>query len=156
MESIKNKMESLVQEKDNSTKVAEELEQSVVDLKAKAAECDKKIGDDEKAISNLEGNLDDQMTGAIQAHEKLEVAQKTAADAELEVSALVRRIQLLDEETKRVNERLNEVLDKLKTVEQTAEDNERAVKILEAKSFQNEEKTELQETQLHEANQIAE
>merc|ERR1711990_181735 len=156
MESIKNKMESLVQEKDNSTKVAEELEQAVVDLKAKATDCDKKIGDDEKAISNLEGNLDDQMTGAIQAHEKLEVAQKTAADAELEVPALVRRIQLLDEETARVNERLNEILEKLPTVEKTLEENERTRKVLEAKSFQNEEKSELQDIQLTEATQIAE
>merc|ERR1712226_1220577 len=111
---------------------------------------------DEKAISNLEGNLDDQMTGAIQAHEKLEVAQKTAADAELEVSALVRRIQLLDEETKRVNERLNEVLEKLPQVEKTLEENERARKVLEANSFQNEEKSEIQEIQLQEATQIAE
>merc|ERR1712226_1524752 len=111
---------------------------------------------DEKAISNLEGNLDDQMTGAIQAHEKLEVAQKTAADAELEVSALVRRIQLLDEETARVNERLNEILEKLPTVEKTLEENERTRKVLEAKSFQNEEKSELQDIQLTEANQIAE
>ena len=49
------------------------------------------------------------------AHEKLEVAEKTASDRELEVSALARRIQLLEEETRIVTERLAEVVEKLTT-----------------------------------------
>lgn len=149
-------MESLVKEKDDSISTSEALENDVKDFVNKAKEYDKNISEKEKMISNLEIQLDDTMTKTIQKNEKLEVASKTASDSELEVSALVRRVQLLDEETTRVNERLIEVLDKLKIVEKTAEDNERAVKILEARSFQNEEKTELQETQLHEAQQIAE
>lgn len=156
MESIKNKMESLVKEKEDCTKTAEALEEEVQGFKSKANECEKKVSEDERIISNLEGDLDDTMTNQLKAHEKLEVAQKTAADAELEVSALVRKIQLLEEETTRVNDRLNEVLEKLPQVEKTLEDNERTRKVLEANSFQNEEKSELQEIQLTEATIIAE
>jgi len=155
MESIKNKMESLVKEKDDATKLAEGLEADATKLKDQENEHGKKITEAERFISNLEAELDDATTATASAHEKLEVAAKTASDAELEVSALVRRIQLLEDETKRVNERLNEVLDKLPLVEKALEDNERTRKVLEAKSFQNEEKGELQEVQLQEATVIA-
>lgn len=145
-----------MKEKDDCTITAEKLESDAQGLKDKQAGYEKKITDDERNISNLEGNLDDAVTKTIAAHEKLEVAAKTASDAELEVSALVRRIQLLEEETTRVNDRLNEVLDRLPVVEKALDDNERTRKVLEAKSFQNEEKGELQEVQLQEATVIAE
>jgi chromosome segregation ATPase len=156
MESIKNKMESLVKEKEESTAIAEGLENDVVQLNETSTNAEKKSTENERMISNLEGELDMTITETATAHEKLELASKTASDAELEVSALVRKIQLLEEETNRINERLNEVLDKLPTVEKNLEDNERTRKVLEAKSFQNEEKSELQEVQLTEATIIAE
>jgi len=156
MESIKNKMESLVKEKDESTNIAQGLEDDVSKLKENEGVHEKRITELEREISHAEGDLDDTMTATITAHEKLEVAAKTASDAELEVSALVRRIQLLDDETKRVNDRLNEILEKLPLVEKSLEDNERTRKVLEAKSFQNEEKSELQDVQLQEATVIAE
>merc|ERR1712158_325250 len=84
------------------------------------------------------------------------VAAKTANDAELEVSALVRRVQLLEEENNKVNERLEEVVTKLTTVEKDGEDNERQRKAYEAKSFQNEETIESNEAQVEEAKIIAE
>merc|ERR1712014_332958 len=86
----------------------------------------------------------------------LKLLKKTASDRELEVSALARRIQLLEEETRIVTERLAEVVEKLPAVEKNLEENERQRKVFEAKSFQNEEKAELQESQLIDATQIAE
>merc|ERR1712025_527640 len=80
----------------------------------------------------------------------------TASDYELEVGSLVRRLQLLEEENIRVNERLNEVVAKLSVVEKEGEDHERQRKILEAASFQNEERIELGEAQSEEAKTIAE
>merc|ERR1712142_843265 len=156
MESIKNKMESLVKEKEESTTIAQNLESDVQKLKDAEGSHQKRITELEREIGHCEGALDDNMTATATAHEKLEVAAKTASDAELEVSALVRRIQLLDEETTRVNDRLNEILDRLPLVEKALDDNERTRKVLEAKSFQNEEKGELQEVQLQEATVIAE
>lgn len=156
MESIKNKMESLVKEKDENTQKAETLEADVNSLKQKAVDHEKKSTENERLISNLEGELDTCLTATADAHEKLEDATKVASDAELEVSALLRRLQLLDDETARVTERLDEVLEKLPAVEKNLEDNERIRKVLEAKSFQNEEKGELNEVQLQEATVIAE
>jgi len=149
-------MEELVKQKDEATKLAESLEGAIKENSDKCSENDKKISDNERQISNLEASLDDQMTQTVSAHEKLEEADKTAADAELQVSALVRRIQLLEEESKRVNERLTECMDKLPQIEKNLEENERARKVLEATSFQNEEKFEIQDIQLQEATQIAE
>jgi len=156
MESIKNKMESLVKEKEDSTEKAEALEADINSLKQKAVDHEKKSTENERLISNLEGELDTCLTATADAHEKLEEATKVASDAELEVSALLRRLQLLDDETARVTERLDEVLEKLPSVEKNLEDNERIRKVLEAKSFQNEEKGELNEVQLQEATVIAE
>merc|ERR1711997_1072813 len=75
---------------------------------------------------------------------------------ELQVNALTRKLQLIEEETKRVNDRLAEVLDKLGEVEKNGEENERKRKVLEAQSFANEEKYEIQDAQLLEAKTIAE
>jgi len=145
-----------VKEKDENTQKAETLEADVNSLKQKAVDHEKKSTENERLISNLEGELDTCLTATADAHEKLEDATKVASDAELEVSALLRRLQLLDDETARVTERLDEVLEKLPAVEKNLEDNERIRKVLEAKSFQNEEKGELNEVQLQEATVIAE
>merc|ERR1711970_37088 len=109
-----------------------------------------------KEISLLEDELDTTVTMTTTDSEKLEQANITATDYELEVGALVRRLQLLEDETARVNERLNETLAKSSTVEKEGEEHERQRKILEAKSFQNEEKIELGEAQSEEAKTIAE
>merc|ERR1712024_143014 len=131
-------MESLVKEKEESTQKAEALEADINDLKQKAQDHERKSTENERMISNLESELDTCLTATADAHEKLEDATKVASDAELEVSALLRRLQLLDDETARVTERLDEVLEKLPAVEKNLEDNERIRKVLEAKSFQNE------------------
>lgn len=149
-------MESLVKDKEEATKHAESLEDDKKQLDVKCNGFDKSIHDNEKEIARLEMELDDVITATTSAHEKLEIASKTASDAELEVSALVRRLQLLEEETTRVTERLTEVVDKLAIVEKAGEEHERTRKILESQSFQNEEKIELLENQLDEAKQIAE
>merc|ERR1739838_166529 len=104
--------------------------------KQKAQDHERKSTENERMISNLESELDTCLTATADAHEKLEDATKVASDAELEVSALLRILQLLDDETARVTERLDEVLEKL-PVEKNLEDNERIRKVLEAKSFQN-------------------
>merc|ERR1712157_605696 len=134
----------LVKDKEDFTKKADELENDIKEFSEKTQANDKKITELEREISNTEANLDDTMTATVNAHEKLEVAEKTASDRELEVSALARRIQLLEEETRIVTERLAEVVEKLPAVEKNLEENERQRKVFEAKSFQNEEKAELQ------------
>merc|ERR1712179_291808 len=105
--------EELVQEKSKSAKLSEELDS------AKA----------EREISKCEEQLDGVITACMTATEHLDQATIVATDAELAVSSLVRRLQLLEEETQRVNERLDEVVSKLTVVEASGEENERARKI---------------------------
>jgi len=156
MESIKHKMEELVKQKEDATTLAETLEAEADSFKDQSRTGEGKIDKTEKQINDLEMQLDDTITKTIKDTEELETADKTATTAELEVSALVRKLQLVEEETQRVNDRLAEVLDKLKSVEASGEEHERQRKVLEAQSFANEEKTEIQEAQLLEARTIAE
>jgi len=149
-------MADLVNERADFTKKADTLENDIVDLNDRTTANDKKVTELEKEISKTENGFDDAMTATVNAHEKLEVANKTASDRELEVSALARQVQLLQETIKVTQERLDEVLEKLPVVEKNLEENERTRKVFEAKSFQNEEKAELQEGQLIDAVQIAE
>merc|ERR1711939_784851 len=114
---------------------AEKLEAEKKEFQDKAAAFDKTVSETERKISQIEEEFDDVTTKHHNALEKLEIATKESSDFELEVSALVRRVQLLEGETARVNERLDEVCSKLTTVEKSAEDNERQRKILEANSF---------------------
>lgn len=144
-----------MKEKEDSMTIAEKLEADKATLTENCSGFEKNITEFERLINTLEGELDDSITATDVCHDKLDEASKIASDAELEVSALVRRIQLLEEETSRVNDRLAEIMEKLPNVEKSLEDNERQRKILEAKSFQNEEKTELQDTQLLDATNIA-
>ena len=76
-------------------------------------------------------------------------------DTELEVSALIRRIQLLDEETQHVNERLSDIVTKIPAVEKEFELNERERKVFDAAFQLAEERSEIVEMQLVDATQIA-
>jgi len=156
MESIKNKMEALVSEKEEKTKQAIALEDDKAQFDAKSSTYDRQINDVNKKIASLEEELDNVITDTVKANENLDAATNTANDSELEVSALVRRVQLLEEETTKVNSRLEEVLEKLSVIEKEGDEHERHRNILEGKSFQNEEKIELNESQVEEAKTIAE
>merc|ERR1712043_68707 len=81
---------------------------------------------------------------------------KKINDVNKEISLLEEELDKTITKTADGNERLTEVVSKLSTVEKEGEDHERQRKILEAKSFQNEEKIELGETQADEAKTIAE
>lgn len=156
MESVKNKMESLIKEKDGAIQTAVTMENTVADFKTKTAECDKSIYQCEKDISRAEEGLDIALTKTKKCLEELDVQSGIASDAEQQVQALVRRIQLLEEESKRVTDRLAETLDKLTQTETEFESNERARKVLDARALSDEEKLELQDAQLMEARSLAE
>merc|ERR1739848_634759 len=135
---------------------AAKCEEEMSSYKAKGDEVDKNIRGVEKLISKAEESLDDTMTANVTAAEKLEEAEQTASHGELEVSALVRKINLLGDEQAKVDERYKETIQKLSEYETSLEENERERKIHEAKSFSIEEKLELMGAQLEEATAIAE
>ncbi|XP_011184057.1 myosin-9 isoform X7 [Zeugodacus cucurbitae] len=76
--------------------------------------------------------------------------------AESEVAALNRRIQLLEEDLERSEERLGSATAKLSEASQAADESERARKILENRSLADEERMDALENQLKEARFLAE
>lgn len=156
MEQVQKTMEDLLAEKKRSTEVAVGLESKRFNVQELITEMNELEQKAQREVGKLDLELDDIVTKQMLTTEKLEEANKIATLSELEVSALVRKVQLLDEETERVTSRLNEVVAKLTHTETAHEDHERARKIGEARSLANEEKIEMQESQCWEANQIAE
>jgi chromosome segregation ATPase len=156
MEAVKHKMDALVTEKKKLIESANKCEEEMKIYKGKGDETDKGIRSVEKLISKAEESLDDTMTANVTAAERLEEAETTASHAELEVSALSRKIRLLEDEQSKVDERYKETVSKLADYETALEENERERKIHEAKSFSIEEKLELMGAQLEEATGIAE
>jgi len=156
MEAIKQKMDALVTEKKQLLGDAQACEDVIAEQKKIGESFSKDIRASEKAINKFEENLDDTMTAQVTALEKLEEATTTASHAELEVSALERKIKLLEDEQSKVDERYKQTIAKLAEYEAAVETNERERKIFEAKSFAVEEKLELMVVQLEEATGIAE
>ncbi|XP_037036236.1 tropomyosin-1, isoforms 9A/A/B isoform X14 [Bradysia coprophila] len=76
--------------------------------------------------------------------------------AESEVAALNRRIQLLEEDLERSEERLGSATAKLSEASQAADESERARKVLENRSLADEERMDALENQLKEARFLAE
>lgn len=155
MEAVKHKMDSLIKEKIELNKQAVIAENATQDLQTKYSEHEKAIKLMEKQIANAEEELDITLTKFTAAQEKLEEADETATNAELEVNALTRRIRLLAEESSRIEERYKETLAKIAEYEKVYEENERERKIIENSSFANDEKLEIMAGQLEEANNIA-
>jgi chromosome segregation ATPase len=156
MEAIKQKMDALVDEKKRLNEEAKGCEDVIAEQKKIGEAFDKDIRAVEKAINKTEESLDDTMTAQVTALENLEEASTTASHAELEVSALERKIKLLEDEQSKVDERYKQTISKLSEFEAAIETNERERKIFEAKSFAVEEKLELMVVQLEEATGIAE
>jgi len=156
MEAVKHKMDDLVTQKKTLVETAAKYEADINVYKAKGDETDKGIRAVEKLISKAEESLDDTMTANVTASERLEEAEQTASHAELEVSALVRKLKLLEDESKKVDDRYKETVSKLAEYEASFEENDRERKIHEAKSFSIEEKLELMGAQLEDATAIAE
>merc|ERR1711974_263574 len=87
---------------------------------------------------------------------KLQVEICRRQNAEGEVAALNRRIQLLEEDLERSEERLNTATTKLAEASQAADESERMRKVLENRSLSDEERMDALENQLKEAGFLAE
>merc|ERR1712066_922467 len=120
----KQKMDALVVEKKKLLADAQACEDVIAEQKKIGEGFDKDIRTVEKAINKTEENLDDTMTAQVTALENLEEATTTASHAELEVSALERKLELmvvqLEEATsiaEGADRKYEEVARKLKIVE---------------------------------------
>jgi chromosome segregation ATPase len=180
MESIKHKMDTMVKEKEAATDKANSLEAEAQEYEKTAAKFEKDVSEIQRKIAKVEDDLDITISVTKDTAEKLELADKVsfrrehfliykiwrhrrdfylflqeAVDAELQAGALKRRLALLEEETMRNKERLQENIEKCKAIEASGQENEDARKAGEARSFAAEESLEQMETQLEEANEVA-
>merc|ERR1712243_293173 len=90
------------------------------------------------------------------ANQRLEEKEKALQNAEGEVAALNRRIQLLEEDLERSEERLATATQKLAEASHAADESVRMRKVLENRSLSDEERMEALENQLKEARFLAE
>merc|ERR1712242_119602 len=96
-------------------------------------------------MQQLESDLDVTQEKLLNANQKLEEKEKALLNAEGEVAALNRRIQMLEED-----------LEKSEEASTAADDNQRMCKVLENKSLSDESRMEALENQLKEARMLAE
>lgn len=156
MESIKLKMSELVNAKAEAMDRAMELEDAKEEFEEECSSYhETNIRHEERVISKLEDELDETCTTAAQALDKLISAQKVASDAELEASALARKLQLVEEELERVSSRYEEVNKKLQGCRLNVEEHDSGRKIADANSQQIEERLELATIETSEAEMIA-
>ena len=108
MESVRHKMESMVEEKKAATKLADKYENEKSVFLEKADTYHDKIAKLEREIARAEEELDNVVTMTKEKMEILEETNKLAVDTELQNSALVRQIQLIDAKLETVNQKTKE------------------------------------------------
>ena len=155
MESVKHKMQELVSLKDKAIENFKSYEENATACEAEINDHKNGIQKLEREISVLEEGLDKAITGAAENEVAVFAASKIASDKQLEVCALERKLQLVIQENSRVNERLAEVLLKCAEEESRHEREERIRKTVDAQCMNSEEKFEIQQVQLEEAQIIA-
>merc|ERR1719219_3246801 len=90
------------------------------------------------------------------ANQRLEEKEKALQNAEGEVAALNRRIQMLEEDLEKSEERLLTATQKLDQASTAADDSQRMCKVLENKSLSDEARMEALENQLKDVRILAE
>ena len=156
MDSVRHKMETMVQEKTKALQQAEIFEEQKSAFEQNIDDYKNKVSKLEREISKAEQDLDDALTLTKERLELLETQEKTAADGELAVIALERKIKLIEEENERVNAKLKENHKRIAEEEARFENEERDRKRYDTTCLAAEDRFEIQEVQLSDAQYIAE
>lgn len=151
METINVKMQELAKQATQTKVVAKTYEGAKKELVEQKRSHETDIATLKRQIGNFEEKLDSTNTKTVIDIEKFAKADRAAREAEAELSGLVRRVQLLEEETTHMNAKLSKVVGQLKTIESTVEENERDLKKLESSSIITERKADAQEAELEKA-----
>merc|ERR1712223_1850807 len=116
-------------------------------------DCD--IRDLGKKITNYEGEFDETNDKLVKSLESLEEKEKAYKTAEEEVSALSRRIMLMEEEAKKSDTSLANTVTQLALVSKEADGILKKVKYFEGKTMRNEVEIEEQDKTLRETQKMA-
>jgi len=138
MDAIRKKMQSLKAETDTLYKTIEGFEEATREAVGRADKADCDIRDYGKKVQNLEIGYDETNDKLTKANESLEEAEKQFKEVESDVSALTRRIMLMEEEDKKAAEALCATVTKLAQTSKTADSVMKIIKVVENTCLNNE------------------
>merc|ERR1712172_226664 len=137
MDAIRKKMQSLKSETDGLYKTISGFEEATREAAARADQADCDIRDYGKKVQQLEIGFDETNDKLTKATESLEEAEKQFKEVESDVSALTRRIMLMEEEDKKSAE-LCQTITKLALTSKAADNVMKTIKVVENTCLNNE------------------
>merc|ERR1712106_789136 len=138
MDAIRKKMQSLKGETDGLYSTIQGFEDATKEAAARADQADCDIRDYGKKVQSLEIGYDETNDKLTKATESLEEAEKQFKEVEGDVSALTRRIMLMEEEDKKSADNLCTTITELALTSKSADTVLKAVKIVESTCMNNE------------------
>jgi len=138
MDAIRKKMQSLKSETDGLYNTIAGFEEATREAAARADQADCDIRDYGKKVQQLEIGFDETNDKLTKANESLEEAEKQFKEVESDVSALTRRIMLMEEEDKKSADTLCNTITKLALTSKAADNVLKAVKVVESTCMNNE------------------
>merc|ERR1711970_755383 len=138
MDAIRKKMQSLKSETDGLYNTISGFEEATREAAARADQADCDIRDYGKKVQQLEIGFDETNDKLTKANESLEEAEKHFKEVESDVSALTRRIMLMEEEDKKAAEQLCHTVTKLAVTSKAADNVLKTIKVVENTCLNNE------------------
>merc|ERR1712172_4316 len=138
MDAIRKKMQSLKSETDGLYKTISGFEEQTREAAGRADQADCDIRDFGKKVQQLEIAFDETNDKLTKANESLEEAEKQFKEVESDVSALTRRIMLMEEEDKKAAEQLCATVTKLAMTSKAADNVLKTIKVVENTCLNNE------------------
>merc|ERR1712019_302011 len=137
-DAIRKKMQSIKAETDGLYATIQGFEDATKEATARAEQADCDIRDYGKKVQALEISFDETNDKLTKASESLEEAEKQFKEVEGDVSALTRRIMLMEEEDKKSAETLCNTITKLALTSKAADNVLKAVQVVESTCMNNE------------------
>merc|ERR1711887_518728 len=138
MDAIRKKMQSLKAETEGLYATIRGFEDATKEASDRADKADCDIRDFGKKVQQLEIGFDETNDKLTKANESLEEADKQFKDVESDVSALTRRIMLMEEEDKKAAEQLCATVSKLALTSKAADNVMKTIKVVENTCLNNE------------------
>merc|ERR1712158_75339 len=138
MDAIRKKMQSLKSETDSLYSIIHNFEEDAKESNRRSDQADCDIRDYGKKVHGLEIEFDETCDKLQKASESLEEKEKMYREVEGDVSALSRRIMLMEEEAKKSEENLAGTVTKLATTSKEADNILKKVKAVESTCMNNE------------------
>merc|ERR1711981_876223 len=133
MDAIRKKMQSLKAETDGLYATIQKFEDATAESNRQSDQADCDIRDYGKKVHSFEIDFDETNDKLQKATESLEEKEKSLKEVEADVSALTRRIMLMEEEAKKSEQSLCDCVTKLALSSKEADGILKKVKVFESK-----------------------